>query len=109
MKTKLLGILLSVISYNCIALEEDKQKHIAVSTVISSGVQYTYDDWKLSMASCMAVGLGKELYDEYDYGGFDEKDLVADLAGCTLGTFVTKGLTSWYEDGTLYLNYEMKF
>lgn len=39
-----------------------------------------------AMTLCLAAGLAKELYDEYDYGGFDEKDLLADYVGCLIGT-----------------------
>lgn len=31
--------------------------------------------------SLIAVSIGKEIYDEYDYGGFDFKDAIATLAG----------------------------
>ena len=31
------------------------------------------------------AGIGKELYDEYDYGGFDKYDMFATWAGSLLG------------------------
>ena len=43
-----------------------------------------------------AVGLGKEFYDQYDYGGFSEKDLVADLTGAVSGAVLSSYLDKKY-------------
>ena len=44
----------------------------------------------------MLVGLGKELYDENDYGGFSEKDLVADALGAFSGALLSHYINRKY-------------
>ncbi|MGD1527139.1 hypothetical protein [Vibrio owensii] len=76
---------LSLFSTSAFALEKDKKQHLAVSAAISFATQSVVDDYRISMATCATVGLAKEIYDEVDYGGFSERDLVADLIGCGAG------------------------
>lgn len=71
------------------AIDQDKKLHFgasfgigAISNVLITG---KHDYWH-SVALCLAVGTSKELYDEYDYGGFDLEDLGYDVGGCLLGS-----------------------
>ncbi len=85
---KLLLIGLVTLPLSVQAVEKDKQFHLGVSAVLGAGLQYHTDDWVTSMTACSLVGLGKEIYDEYDYGGFDTEDLAYDVVGCGLGVVV---------------------
>ena len=67
------------------AMEEDKAKHLAVSAGLGFAANTVFDSHEVALASCMGVGLAKELYDEYSYGGFDGRDFVMDSLGCALG------------------------
>ncbi|CAL9962073.1 hypothetical protein VPHD148_0066 [Vibrio phage D148] len=103
----LVGVLFSV---NALAINDDKQKHLVVSTAIGAFTQIHTEDWKTSMAACTAVGLAKELYDEYDYGGFDGKDLAYDVAGCAVGVAVgDTALKVWHQDNTVGIQYNWEF
>lgn len=70
-----LAIFIAPNSYAEIA--KDKQLHFGVSTVIGGTMQTLTEDPMISMASCLGIGLAKETYDEYSYGGFDNKDLIS--------------------------------
>lgn len=39
----------------------------------------------IGLFASFLAGIGKELYDEYDYGGFDKYDMFATWAGAVLG------------------------
>ena len=39
----------------------------------------------IGLVAGFLAGIGKELYDEYDYGGFDKYDMFATWAGSLLG------------------------
>lgn len=83
-KSFLITILL-LLSSNAFAIDEDKQKHLAVSAVIGAGSTLIFDDYRYSLGLCLSAGIAKEVYDHYDYGEFDEKDLMYDAIGCGLG------------------------
>lgn len=110
MKTLLAAILIAM-SFNATAahMQDDKAKHMTGSAVIGGLAQYAFDDTTAAMATCMGVGLGKELYDQYDYGGFDAKDLVADGLGCAIGIAGVKAITISIEDDVTSINYQIKF
>jgi hypothetical protein len=66
------------------AVEQDKTKHFVASAGISSlSLHLTQNRW-LSLGICGAVGLTKELTDDY----IDKRDLVADALGCISGVAV---------------------
>lgn len=70
-------------------IEKDKILHFGVSFGAGKVLnQRVFDDYRYSLATCFAIGLGKEIYDEIDYNGFDEKDLLADALGCGLGVWL---------------------
>ena len=76
--------------------EEDKQAHIAVTTLVSiiatewayeHGYTKTEAKW-IGFGTAILVGLGKETYDSRDGGtGFDMRDMGANAIGGALGTF----------------------
>lgn len=107
---KLLLLATVALSLNANAIEQDKKLHFAGSALIAGGVQAYSQDWRVAMGSCMAVGLAKEIYDEYDYGGFDGKDLAYDLAGCVTGTLLMDtGLKIIAGDSYTGIEYSIKF
>jgi len=63
----------------------DKIYHITASTAISTLLRDRIQNDILTFSACMSVGLGKEFYDQYSYGGFDQYDLMADAVGCLIG------------------------
>lgn len=63
---------------------KDKVLHASYGTAIGAGsvtalnmMNYEGDRPLTASIVVVAAGLGKELYDEYDYGGFDYLDLLA--------------------------------
>jgi hypothetical protein len=92
------------------AMEEDKAKHLILSFTLGAITHYTTEDWKTSIGACITVGLVKELYDEYDYGGFDNKDLAYDAVGCALGAVVgDTALKLYRDDDAIGLQYTLNF
>lgn len=92
---KLLTVLiLLILSTPTIALEKDKQMHIAASTAISSLTYVATENWKISFGACMAVGVAKEVMDEVRYGGFDTEDIAANAIGCIVGIPIGKTLVN---------------
>lgn len=96
-------------------LEKDKVLHFGVSFGAGKILnQRVFDDYRYSLATCFALGVGKELYDEIDYGGFDEKDLLADALGCGFGVWVDE---AFFQDHVSFdfdhkgfnLDFEYKF
>ncbi|MCK5538504.1 MAG: DUF2279 domain-containing protein [Bacteroidales bacterium] len=84
--------------------EDDKQKHIATTTIISlvaSNIAYEYNytetqSFWIGFATAMAVGISKELYDSRSGGsGFDMEDLGADVIGSTLGALPVLIIYKW--------------
>lgn len=57
----------------------------------------------------MGTGLAKEAYDEFDYGGFDNKDLIADSIGCFIGITGIKYLQLYQEKDTTGIKFTTKF
>lgn len=97
------------VSLNVNAEMTDYEKHFAVSTVIGAGSNYVLDDPMNSFLVCFGVGLGKEIYDEIDYGGFSEKDLFYDVLGCGLGVFTIEGLDIKMSRDSAFFNYKYSF
>lgn len=94
----LVAITLLIASSQALAVEEDKVKHFAVSGAIGASMQLYTEDWKTSMATCVGVGLAKELYDNV----FSEKDLVADVLGCSVGVLLgDTALKVWSQDDSI--------
>jgi hypothetical protein len=58
----------------------DKIAHFSVSFVIVACLNVLVGMW-LALIITLAVGVCKELYDQYSYGGFSCLDLLADVSG----------------------------
>lgn len=86
----ILFILLTVLSAQSYAggIEKDKKLHFGFSTMLGLTLTALPQNRTFGFSACMGIGLGKELLDEWTYGGFDEHDLVWDAAGCALGTYL---------------------
>lgn len=109
MKLKLVGIALFIASSSAIAVEKDKKQHFAISTAIGLGSTYVFEDYRYSLAACLAVGIAKETYDYVDYGLFDEKDLMYDALGCGLGVFTGETIKFHFQDDGASLSFNYKF
>ncbi len=74
------------------AFPDDKIQHMSISATLSFSALRVFDDydnsWLYAHASTLAFGIAKELYDEFDYGGFSKRDLVADFLGSLAGSFL---------------------
>ena len=88
MKNLILSIaLLLSISVTAQTIQKDKQKHF-VAGVVSGyiGSKLTKNKFLGALVSSIIVGVGKEVYDEIKYKGFDNKDILATaLGGVTIG------------------------
>lgn len=107
MKNRLLILILGL-SLNSSAQVVDKVAHFGVGYVtgaVSSGITLTNsngkNEWLKSLSvgigSSLALGIGKEVYDYYDYGKFDFKDLGATVLGGALGSVTIKISINRYE------------
>ena len=88
MKKLLAGIVLFLtpfLSFNSYAQVDDRILHTGVSVVVGSATLVTTGSKSLAYATCAAAGIGKEIYDEVDYGGASVKDLAFDAIGCFVG------------------------
>ena len=57
----------------------DKLKHFLICFLITFLIPFPW-----GMAIALVMGIGKEIFDEWDYGGFSWGDLAADGAGILL-------------------------
>lgn len=96
MKILIIAILLLLTA--CSNIAKDKQMHTIGSAGIGAVAQAITHDVVKSSIVCIGVGVSKELYDEYSYGGFDTKDLLADAVGCAIGIAGVK-VIQVYTDG----------
>ena len=78
----LLALLLPITTH---AVGKDKKLHFGFSAAIGAVAQGYTENVYYSGAICMGVGVAKEAYDEYSYGGWSWGDLLADGIGCGLG------------------------
>ena len=62
-------------------IEKDKQLHFASGLISGYVGEKVFDTPESPIISAFAVGLGKEIYDEITYGGFDDFDLFATTLG----------------------------
>ncbi len=96
MKKILLTLVLATsLSFGGFFQEEDKKIHITITTMIGvwgsliakkHGATETQAFW-IGVGSALAVGLAKEAYDSRDGGtGFDNRDMLANAIGGTLGS-----------------------
>ena len=68
-------------------MEKDKILHFIAGITVSLGAVLIYYcitegiNALIGLVAGFLAGIGKELYDEYDYGGFDKYDMFATWAG----------------------------
>ncbi len=67
-----------------ITKSQDKVLHILAGLIITIAVGFALTVSHGVLAGVIA-GLAKELYDQYDYNGFDFLDLLATYAGVCIG------------------------
>ena len=106
---KKLILLFALASFGSQAVEQDKVLHFGVSTAIGAGSQLYFEDTTKSALTCMGVGVAKELMDEADYGGFDEKDLIADAIGCAVGISGVKFIQIYQDGDAVGLGVNLKY
>ena len=102
----LLALLLPL---NTNAAERDKKLHFGFSAAIGAVAQGYTENVYYSTAICMGVGVSKELHDEYSYGGFDTKDLVADAIGCAVGIGGIKWIQIYNKDDAYGVGVDIDF
>lgn len=80
-------ILLTILPLFAMSQPIDKMLHFGAGYIIGSATSAMTYDFKinnhieLGIGAATAVGLGKEIYDQYKYKGFDVMDAVATVAG----------------------------
>jgi uncharacterized protein YfiM (DUF2279 family) len=98
-------VILFFVSTSLFGFAEDKTKHFQACMIISyTGETLLHKSEKkphmktvlYATGISMLVGLGKELYDENDYGGFSKKDLMADALGAFSGALLSHYLNRNY-------------
>ena len=96
-------------SIEAISKDNDNNLHVGVSMLIGGVGQYYLQNWKYSMATCLSIGLAKEINDEIDENNaFDKKDLALDGIGCTLGVLATSYFWPNDSDSPNKLSFSMK-
>ena len=72
-------------------MQKDKILHFIAGITVSLLVVFIYYciteciNALIGLVAGFLAGIGNELYDEYDYGGFDKYDMFATWAGSLLG------------------------
>ncbi|MBF9003183.1 MULTISPECIES: hypothetical protein [Vibrio] len=93
--------------------QNDDKQHTGASFVIGAASEVYFDNLIYSNATCMTVGLAKEVRDQIAYHGFSKSDLGYDAVGCITGTllsrFVMRGLSLSASGNSFALNYTAKF
>lgn len=109
-KKFLMAVILMLTATNCFAeIRDDHKKHLGVSYGLGIVSTYYFEKPLYGFSSCLAVGLGKEIYDEIDYNGFDGEDLAYDALGCALGTLTVKGLEFAITKNSATISYNYSF
>jgi hypothetical protein len=102
-KKLIICIIFLILASRCYALDVDKQMHLAGSAVVSAFTLMavdvikpewpSYKKWIVAGSLAMIPGILKEVKDEIDYGGWDNKDLLADAAGAFGGSALMISIT----------------
>lgn len=66
----------------------DKILHFVASAGIAGGTSSYFGNRYSGMTAGMAAGIAKEEWDKRHGGEFDRKDLLADFAGCLVGSYL---------------------
>lgn len=73
---------------------EDKFLHFSVICTMFLACRAVGVSVLLTVSLCTVIGIGKEVYDYFDYGLFSFSDIIADYVGGIVAHIVTKS-TAW--------------
>lgn len=90
-------------------IEKDKQLHFAAGLISGYVGEKVFDTPESPIISAFAVGLGKEIYDEITYGGFDDFDLFATTLGGIVIYLVNKPKKNKLTNKILYAKTDYTF
>jgi len=90
-------------------IEKDKQLHFAAGVISGYVGEKVFDTPESPIISAFAVGLGKEIYDEINYGGFDDFDLFATTLGGIVIYLVNKPKKNKLTNKILYAKTDYTF
>ena len=90
-------------------IQKDKQLHFAAGLISGYVGEKVFDTPESPIISAFAVGLGKELYDEISYGGFDDFDLFATTLGGVVIYLVNKPKKNKLTNKILYAKTDYTF
>ncbi len=90
-------------------IEKDKQLHFAAGLLTGYVGEKLFDTPESPIISAFAVGLGKEIYDEISYGGFDDFDLFATTLGGIVIYLVNKPKKNKLTNKILYAKTDYTF
>jgi len=90
-------------------IEKDKQLHFASGLISGYVGEKVFDTPESPIISAFAVGLGKEIYDEITYGGFDDFDLFATTLGGVVIYLVNKPKKNKINNKILYAKTDYTF
>tara|TARA_R100001086_G_scaffold63287_1_gene29342 strand:+ start:723 stop:1142 length:420 start_codon:yes stop_codon:yes gene_type:complete len=90
-------------------IEKDKQLHFAAGLISGYVGEKVFDTPESPIIGAFAVGLGKEIYDEISYGGFDDFDLFATTLGGIVIYLVNKPKKNKLTNKILYAKTDYTF
>ena len=90
-------------------IQKDKQLHFAAGLISGYVGEKVFDTPESPIISAFAVGLGKEIYDEISYGGFDDFDLFATTLGGVVIYLVNKPKKNKLTNKILYAKTDYTF
>ena len=90
-------------------IEKDKQLHFAAGVISGYVGEKVFNTPESPIISAFAVGLGKEIYDEISYGGFDDFDLFATTLGGIVIYLVNKPKKNKLNNKILYAKTDYTF
>ncbi len=90
-------------------IEKDKQLHFAAGLISGYVGEKVFNTPESPIISAFAVGLGKEIYDEISYGGFDDFDLFATTLGGVVIYLVKKPKKNKLTNKLLYAKTDYTF
>ena len=90
-------------------IEKDNQLQFAAGVISGYVGEKVFNTQESPIISAFAVGLGKEIYDEISYGGFDDFDLFATTLGGIVIYLVNKPKKNKLNNKILYAKTDYTF
>lgn len=81
---------LSIVYISYLIPPEDKFLHFSVICALFLVCRAVGVSVLLTLSFCAVIGVGKEIYDYFDYGLFSISDIIADCAGGLVAYLVTR-------------------